>query len=157
MFSPARICRFAATLVLMAAVAAAQTNTSNWNSVKTLPPDTKVRITGGARLVNGKIVRITDDTVVVASGSGQEMFQREEVSLISAKKPGHRKRNGLIGLAVGAGAGLGVGLGSREGSGGFGPNLDDAVTVGTTVAGALVGSVVGVLVPTGGWHEIYKK
>jgi hypothetical protein len=25
------------------------------------------------------------------------------------------------------------------------------------MAGALVGSIVGVLIPTGGWREVYKK
>ncbi len=157
MLVPARICRLAAVLVLMAAVVAAQTNTSNWNAVKALPPDTSVRITGGSRVVNGKIVRITDDMVVVASGSGQEMFTLQEVSRVWVKKPGHRKRNALIGLAAGAGGGLVIGLAARHGPGGFGPNLDDLVTVGTTVAGALVGTIVGVLIPTGGWREVYKK
>lgn len=153
----ARIRRFAVTLLLMAAVAAAQTSAANWNSVKALPQDTNVRVTAGSRIVNGKIQRITDDAVVVATGSSQEMLNREEVSVVSAKKPGHRKRNALIGLGIGAGAGLGVGLGAREGPGGFGPNLDNAVTAGMTVAGALVGTIVGVLIPTGGWREIYKK
>jgi hypothetical protein len=157
MFPRPRICRFAEAFVLMAVVAAAQTNIANWDSVKALPPDTNVRITAGSRVVNGKIQRITDDMVVVASGSGQEMFNRQEVSLVSSKKPGHRKRNALIGLAAGAGAGLVVGLAARHGPGGFGPNLDDAVTAGMTVAGGLVGSLVGVFIPTGGWHEIYKK
>jgi hypothetical protein len=157
MFPPARICRLAAAVVLMTAALAAQTNTSNWNSVKALPPDTSVRITAGARVVNGKVVRITDDTVVVDSGGGQEMFARDEVSLVSAKKLGHRKRNVLIGLASGAGAGLIIGVAARNGSGGLGPNLDNAVTAGMTVAGALVGSIVGVLIPTGGWREVYKK
>ena len=94
MFPPAPICRLAAALVLMTAALAAETN--NWNAVKALVPDTNVRITSGARVVNGKVVRITDETVVMASGSGQEMFTRDEVSLVSAKKPGHRKRNGTL-------------------------------------------------------------
>jgi hypothetical protein len=85
------------------------------------------------------------------------MFTRDEVSLVSAKKPGHRKRNALIGLASGAGAGLIIGVAARNGSGGLGPNLDNVVTAGMTVAGALVGSIVGVLIPTGGWREVYKK
>jgi hypothetical protein len=155
MFPPAPICRLAAALVLMTAALAAETN--NWNAVKALVPDTNVRITSGARVVNGKVVRITDETVVMASGSGQEMFTRDEVSLVSAKKPGHRKRNALIGLASGAGAGLIIGVAARNGSGGLGPNLDNVVTAGMTVAGALVGSIVGVLIPTGGWREVYKK
>ncbi len=157
MFTHLRICRFAAVLALLVATAAAQPTAASWDSVKALTTGTDVRISAGPRTVRGKIDRITDDALTVTSGKGQEMFTQQDVSRVSVKKPGHRKRNALIGLGIGAGAGLGVGIAAREGPGGFGPNLDDAVTVGMTVAGALAGTIVGVLIPTGGWREIYKK
>lgn len=151
------IYRFAAGLALTLATATAQTTAATWDSVKALQAGTEVRIAAGPRTVRGKIDRVSDDALALTSAKGQEMFTQQEVSRAWVKKPGHRKRNALIGLGVGAGVGLGVGLASREGPGGFGPNLDDAVTVGMTVAGALAGTIVGVLVPTGGWREIYKK
>ena len=91
----------------MVATVAAQTNATNWNTVKALTTGTDVQIAASSRTVRGKIDRVTDDTLVVTSGKGQEMFTQAEVTQVSVKKPGHRKRNTLIGLAVGAGAGLG--------------------------------------------------
>ena len=116
-----------------------------------------MRIAVGPRTVRGIVDRITDGGLTVTSGKGSEMFTQQVVSRVAIRKPGHRKRNALIGLGIGAGAGLGVGLAARNGPGGVGPNLDGAVTAGMTVAGAFAGTIVGVLIPTGVWREIYKK
>jgi preprotein translocase subunit YajC len=152
------ICRTAAALVLMAAMVAAQTHAKDWNTVKALAPGTEVQIMAGSRTVRGKIDRVTDDTLVVTSGKGQEMFTQAEVTQVSVKKPGHRKRNALIGLAVGTGAGLGIGLAADRCSGScFGPNLNGVVTAGFAVAGALVGTIICVAIPSGGWREVYKR
>src|ERR1700683_2167295 len=61
---------------------------------------TEIRITVGSRTVSGAIDRITDDSVAITAGKGQEMFDRPQVSSVSAKKPGHRMRNALIGLGA---------------------------------------------------------
>jgi len=152
------ICRTVAALVLMAAIVAAQTNPTSWNTVKALSPGTEVQIAGSSRTVRGKIDRVTDDTLVVTSGKGQETFTQQEVVRVSVKKPGHRKRNALIGLAVGTGAGLGIGLAADRCSGTcFGPNLNGVVTAGIAVAGALVGTIIGVAIPSGGWREVYGR
>lgn len=150
------IYRFAAALALAVATAAAQTTAATWNSVRALPAGTEVRIAAGARTVRGKIDRVTDDALAVTSGNGQEMFSQQEVSRVWVKKPGHRKRNTLIGLGIGAGAGLGVALAASSCSG-FSCIGSSAVEVGAPVALAVVGTAIGAVIPTGGWREVYRK
>jgi preprotein translocase subunit YajC len=140
----------------MAASAAAQTNATAWNTVKALPAGTEVRIAAGSHTVRGKIDRITDDTLVVTSGDGQEMFAQQEVTRVSVGKQGHRGRNALIGLGIGAGAGLGVGAAADAGCNGI-CFLGDLGKEVFTPVGAVAGVLLGALIPTGGWREIYKK
>jgi len=144
-------------LAFATAIMAGQTNVSDWNAVKALPAGAQVRIAAGPRTVTGKIDRVADDVLAVTTGKGQEMFDRQQVSVVSVQKPSHRKRNTLIGLAVGSGAGLGIGIASR-------PKPDQLQIVSSgevvgvcTAAGSLVGTIVGVVIPTGGWREIYRK
>ncbi len=157
MITSGLFCRLGALLILMATTVAAQADLANWNAVKALNTGTQVRVAAGSRTVRGAIDRTTDDALIVTSGKGQETFNRQEVSVVSERKPGHRQRNALIGLAAGTGVGLGAGIASRSG-----PNQLHIVSNGAVVAvgvvvGAVVGTIVGVLIPTGGWREIYKK
>ena len=157
MTRPQFVCRLGALLALVATTAVAQTNVTDWNTVKALTTGTEVRITAGSRTVSGKIDRITDDTLVVTSGKGPEMFTQQEVTRVSVGKQGHRGRNTLIGLGIGTGAGLGVGAAvDAQPCKGFCifPNAGKVVF---TPLGAIVGTLVGVAIPTGGWREIYKK
>ena len=133
---------------------AAQTNVTNWNTVKALTTGTDVRITAGSRTVSGKIDRITDDNLVVASGKGQEMFTQQEVTRVSVRKKGHRLRNTLIGFGAGTGAGLGIGAASEAGCQGWFCGLGTAAG---GVIGALGGTIAGAVWPTGGWREVYKN
>jgi hypothetical protein len=148
--------RLTAVLLLMAATVAAQTNSSNWNTVKALTAGTDVRILSGSRTVSGKIDGVTDETIVMNSGKGQETFKQQDVMRVSLKKNGHRARNALIGLGVGTGVGLGVGAGADAGCSSFcfGGNLGKVVF---TPLGAIAGILVGAVIPTGGWREIYQK
>ena len=144
--------------LLRAAAAAAQTNASNWNTVKGLAAGTDVRIMTGSRTVSGRIDRITDDTLMLTSAGGQEVFKPQEVARVSVRGESHRSRNVLIGVGIGAGGGLAWGAaaaGTCSGTicGGHGP----AVVAAAAAAGALVGALIGVVIPTGGWREIYKK
>ncbi|MBZ5636846.1 MAG: hypothetical protein LAO55_27295 [Acidobacteriia bacterium] len=150
-------CRLGAGLALLTTTMAAQTNVADWNTVKALTTGTQVRITAGSRTVRGEIERTTDDVLVVTTGKGQEMFDRQEVSVVSVKQTSHRKRNTLIGLAAGTGVGLGIGIATRPKPGQLEVITPDAITAGFTAAGAIGGTLVGVIIPTGGWREVYKK
>jgi hypothetical protein len=144
-------------LALVAPAMAAQTSVTNWSIVQALARGTQVRIVAGSRTVAGKIERSTDDALVVTSGKNQETFGRQQVSILSVKKASHRTRNALIGLAAGTGIGLAIGLAARSKPGQLEIVPNSAVTAGFTVAGALLGTVVGVIIPTSGWREIYRK
>ncbi len=149
------ITRLAALLALLGTTLAAQS--ADWNTVKALTTGTPVRITAGPRTVRGEIIRATDDALVIASSKGQEMFDRPQVSTVSLRKLSHRGRNTLIGLVAGTGGGLGIGLGARAKRGQWELISNEAVLAAFTAAGAIVGTVVGVIIPSGGWREIYKK
>jgi hypothetical protein len=150
--------RLAAMFLLLAATAAAQTNASSWNTVKALAAGTEVRILTGSRTVSGRIDRISDDTLVLTSAGGQEVFKPQEVARVSLRGESHRRRNVLIGAGIGAGGGVGLGAavaGSCSGTicGGHGP----ALVAGVGGAAAVVGTLIGAVIPTGGWREIYRK
>jgi len=149
------VCRLGALLALAATTAVAQKSAGDWNPVKALTTGTEVRVTTGSRTVSGKIDRITDDTLVMTSGKGSEMFTEQEVTRVSVGKKGHRGRNALIGLAVGAGAGVAIGIAARPKPGQLLANESGAITAVITAIGAVVGTLVGVAIPTGGWREVY--
>jgi hypothetical protein len=156
MITPQFVFRLGTLLAFAATTMAAQTSGANWDAVKALRAGTRVRIAAGST-VRGNIDRITDDALVVTSGKGQETFDRQQVSAVSVQKPGRRKRNALIGLALGTGVGLGIGIAARSKPGQLDIIPNSAIVAGFTVAGALVGTIVGVVIPTGGWREIYRK
>jgi len=146
--------RIVAVLFLLAATVAAQTNTTNWTAVQALTAGTAVQITAGAYTVRGKIDRITDGTLVLTSGKGQEMFTQQEITRVSVRKEGHRLRNTLVGFGAGLGAGLGIGALSEAGCQGWFCGLNTAAG---GVIGALGGTIAGAAWPTGGWRAIYQK
>jgi hypothetical protein len=146
--------RIAAALLLLTTSAAAQTN---WNAVTSLATGTDVRVSSGSRTVSGRLDRASDNSLAITVGNAEQSFDRQQVLTVSVRKGGHRKRNALIGLAVGAGAGLGIGLAARAGPNqiNFVPN--GVIVAAGTAAGAIIGVVVGVVIPTGGWRQVYKK
>ena len=149
--------RIIAVLLLAAISAAGQSPASNWDNVKAFTTGTAVRIVAGSRTIHGEFIRATDDALVVASGKGQEMLMRQEVTGVSIRKKGHRGRNTLIGLGVGTGVGAGIGAaGDASCRANHGWFCDLAIPAGA-VLGALGGTLVGVLWPTGGWREVYRR
>ena len=144
--------RALAVLLLAALTAAAQSPLQNWVNVKTLAPGTEIRVEpSGTAAVRGRLRSVTDETLVMTSGKGDEMFTRRQITRVSVKGKSHRGRNTLIGLGVGTGAGLALGLGARQGF------LDSDVTAGGIVGGALIGTIIGVAIPTGGWRQVYQQ
>lgn len=150
--------RLPALLLFFTLAAAAQSPVHDWASVKGLAAGTSVRVSIGSRTVSGQLQNSTDDSLGVNSGKGPETFARQDVTRVAVKKQSHRGRNTLIGL--GAGAGLGAVVGAASYSPCTGLCILHTTRAEDAGAGAaalgLVGAVIGALIPTGGWHEIYK-
>ena len=144
--------------VSFAAAAAAQQAKpiADWANLNRLATGAEIRVT----LVSGKILRgflqgVTPESLAINATTSQETLSRTDIRRVALKRPGHRGRNTLIGLAIGAGAGLaaGAGVDSQSGAGDWFPNAGKAVL---SPLGALIGTVAGVAWPTGGWREVYR-
>ncbi|MGC4050117.1 MAG: hypothetical protein QM757_12095 [Paludibaculum sp.] len=143
--------------LLPASLGAQESNTfSTWTNLNSLASGAEVRVTlAGGKEVRGFIQRVTADSLSLNTADSQETLARPQVRRVSAKRPGHRGRNTLIGLGIGAGAGLatGAGIDSQRNSGDWFPNVGKAVFA---PLGAIIGTVVGAAWPTGGWKDIYR-
>jgi hypothetical protein len=99
--------------------------------------------------------RVTPESMAINATTSQETLSRQDIRRVALKRPGHRRRNTLIGLAVGTGVGLAVGAGvdSQRHPDDWLPNFGKAVL---SPLGAIIGTVVGVALPSGGWREVYR-
>ena len=157
MFS--NVCTAAPLLFFFALSAAAQSTAQDWATVKSLGVGTSVRVLVGSRTVKGQIQGVTDDSLAVDSGKGPEIFRQREVMRVSVTKEGHRGRNALIGLGTGATIGAVVGAATHKDCTGFClfyTTRGQDAGIGALVLGFL-GGAVGALIPTGGWHEVYRQ
>jgi hypothetical protein len=134
-------------------------SSASWDAVRELAPGSQIRVTtlDGHKL-QGSLQSVTDDAIVLATSKSFQTFGRPAIAKISVKRQGHRGRNALIGLGVGAGAGLVAGEihdhgCPASGCAFIGKNAGKEVL---TPLGALIGVTIGALVPTGGWHDIYR-
>jgi len=135
-----------AVMLLMAAIAPAQTNPPDWSTVKALVTGADVRVTAGSRAVHGRVLRVTDDTLLLALGKSQEMFPQHEVKRVLLRGDSHRGRNSLIGLGGGAALGAIIGAAAHEDCTGW---CIFSTSRGVDAAGALI--------PTRSWLEVYRQ
>jgi len=131
---------------------------ANWESVKQLTAGKEIRVTlMDGRNLRGEFQGATDDTVTIATSKSQETMSRMMVTKVSFWSESHRLRNALIGFGAGAAGGLIAGAvgdaASCRPSCFGGPNI---LAEGLTPLGAIVGGVVGALLPTGGWRDLYR-
>jgi hypothetical protein len=146
-------------LLLAPLLGAQPSSKSDWGSLNHLTSGDEIRVTvapGGP--IRGRFQRATDTALIVAIPGKEESLDRASVASVAVRGESHRKRNALIGLGIGAVAGLGIGAGldaSQCHANCFNilPNAGKEVL---TPLGALLGVTVGALLPTGGWHEVYR-
>ena len=135
--------------VLILQKAPAQNN--DWGVVKQLPQGQKIKlVTADRKSHQGAVQSVTDDSIQLENGF---TAARQDVRRVLIQSGGHRGRNALIGGAIGAGVGLGIGAGIDSGLGGYSRNGGKEVA---TPAFAVVGIVIGALLPSHGWHEVYR-
>ncbi len=143
---------------VLAATAAAQQAKpiANWVNLNQLVAGSEIRVTlATGKTMRGFVQRVTAESLAINATTSQEMLSRQDIRRVELKRPGHRGRNTLIGLAIGTGAGLAIGAGvdSRGGPRRMFPDLGKAVF---SPLGALLGTVIGVALPTGGWRDVYR-
>jgi len=146
----------AGTVLVLAASTLLAQPAADWNVVKGLPPGTRIRTEAAAQKITGEVDSVGDDAIVVRTVAGQKTMTRSQITRLAVKKPGHRKRNVLIGLGVGAGVGLGLGIAAKSCTG-FGCIGSTAVEAGAPPVFAALGAIIGAVLPTGGWRDIYRS
>lgn len=127
----------------------------SWENVMKLEPGTQVlAVLSDKRTIHGPIRDVTDDSIVMSRGKMQETIVRNSVVRIAMRRKGHRMRNTLIGLGVGAGAGLTVGGIYAQTCTGFLCGIGAVVFVPIGLVG---GAAIGAALPTGGWQDVYRS
>jgi hypothetical protein len=138
----------------LVASVAAQAQTGSWANLSQLAPGTETRVTlSGGRILRGSAQTVTSDSLAIDAAKGQEKLSRTEIKRVQTKRRGHRGRNALIGLGIGAAGGLAIGAAADRND----PSWSPFAKAVFTPLGALIGTAVGVLIPSGGWHEIYRS
>ena len=136
----------------------AQTNQA-WANLRGLNAGWKIQIVEmNSKKHSGAFVSFSETAITFQDIAGAQTIPRQNVRKVKLGTNKRRLRNTLIGAAVGVGAGAGLGVGASADASCksfcFGGNIGKAVF---TPMGALVGVLIGALIPTGGWREIYKK
>ena len=139
---------------------------SSWDNLKSLTPGQEVHVvTNNVKSYQGEFESLSDGGITLRQATGEQTLARKDILRVSRKiGQNHRGRNALIGMVVGAGAGLVVGLtpymiqrNCTEGPAfncGYPPNPHRAEAL--TPAGGLAGAAIGAVLPTGGWHDVYR-
>jgi hypothetical protein len=150
--------RTAAAALLAACVLVAEP-APDWSAVKALAAGSEVRVETPAGKLTGLVQGVNDGAITLLSGKGAQTAMQSDVTRVAVKKPSRRKRNTLIGLALGASFGLVDGSASTCNSSNFNgscPSQGALDAAGALVFGGL-GAAVGAVIPTGGWREVYRS
>jgi hypothetical protein len=140
-------------LTMASPLRAAERVEADWESLNQLTSGQKIRVVlSGNKAYQGEFQSINDQSILIREATGEETFSRASILRVSSKGRSHRTRNILIGAAVGAAAGLGIGAATDK-PGSFFPNIGKEIV---TPIGAIVGALVGLVIPSGGWHDIYR-
>jgi hypothetical protein len=135
-------------------------NQANWDRLKQLSAGQEIQVVqNDAKSSRGNFRSVTDEAIVVNTAAGEQTVARQSILRVSSKGEGHRMRNTLIGAGVGAGAGLGIGAAADHHQACTGLCFNILPNAGKEIAtplGAIAGAIVGAVVPTGGWHVIYR-
>lgn len=132
---------------------------ANWDNLKPLAAGDEVRVV----LSDGKSYPATyqgfsDEAIVVRTSTGEQTFSRHGVLRVSVKRDSRRKRNALIGAAVGCAAGLGIAAAYASSQQKEYPQNRYFEVLGPTY-GAILGAAgagLGVAFSRGAWREVYR-
>jgi hypothetical protein len=156
--------RFAYIALLLALLALAAdpslgaVEKSDWSSLKQIAAGQTIKVTVKDGISSqGDFQSATEDALVLRIAGGDRSIARDTIRRVALKTNGHRGKHALIGAAIGAGGGLGAGIAIDNDC-----SATSIVCTGNkgkgilTPAFALIGAGIGVLLPVGGWREIYR-
>lgn len=131
----------------------ARGNQTDWGNLRLLQAGQKIQVIekNGARH-SGRFSSVDEQGITLHEESGDQVIARTNVLRVNAG--GHRKRNTLLGLAIGAGAGAGIG--AAAGGNSCASSAPYCINVVSRVdwagifaiVGGTVGAIVGVLIPS---------
>lgn len=137
-----------------------QSTQANWVNLKQLPPGQQIRVVlNDAKSYSGPLHSMSNENLVILTGGVEQKFERRNILRVSTRGKSHRGRNALIGLGVGAGIGVVIGVASPElgqGKCAQGSCINGASAALGGFAGAAIGTGLGAVLPTGGWHDAYR-
>ena len=154
---------FRASLVIGFGIAALSSRVSvaqsEWNVLQQLTSGQQVKVVlGNNTSSRGSFESADDRSLVIRSGKGEQSISRDQVTRVLVKGKSHRKRNALIGAGIGAGAGLAAGaaIDNDCSKGSFFCTGNKGKAILTPLWG-LLGAGIGAVIPSGGWHEVYRS
>ena len=114
---------------------------SQWRDLNQIRPGTKIQVVENSlKSTSGKFVTFSETDITLKVENNDVVIPRDQIHRVSISGK-NRKRNTLIGLAIGAGAGAGVGAATRQ------VVKESWVVPGMMLAYAGVGTGVGAVVP----------
>ena len=121
---------------------------ASWDNLKRLLPGEEIRVVlNDGKSYRGLLQTVTDQEVAVRLATGDQTFARENILRISAKGESHRGRNAAEGAAIGAlGVGAAISIAAANPLGMF---------AGLFLGGG-PGALIGAVLPTGGWRDVYR-
>jgi hypothetical protein len=127
---------------------------ANWGKVKQLSRGQEIQVVqNDAKSFQGELQSVSDEALVIHLAAGEQTFTKQSILRVSSKGVSHRLRNAALGAAAGGGGGAGIGAAAANRNDFFGRGAYAAVGA---VIGVVAGAAAGALLPTGGWHEVYR-
>jgi hypothetical protein len=127
----------------------------DWERLRQLLQNTSVKIlVRNEGAIQGKWISADEVSALILADKMQRTVKRDDMLQIYQKHKSSRIKHALLGTAIGAGGGLGAGaiVDACIHDDWF-PNGGKQVL---TPLGAIIGTIIGIALPTGRWQEIYR-
>jgi len=145
---------WALIVILVPGSASYGEDVANWENVQHLSAGQEILVVQkDAKSFQGKLQSVSDETVVIRVTAGEQTLAKGNVLRVSTRGASHRWRNVALGAGVGFGGGAGIGAAAANPNGFGHRSLGAAVGA---AFGLVAGAAVGAMLPTGGWHAVYR-
>ena len=143
------------SLLLSPITLAAQTTTSDWSRLSSVPTGSKlsVKLRNGNK-VDGTLSSVSDTAVTLMVKNASRELKRDDIRTVHLVGGNSVKKATLLGLAVGAGVGAAAGAIHDVSNNDDVPDFDLPATPFTTVLGAGVGAISGFFIGRAGKKRV---